>query len=135
MTVVDTSVWVDFRRGIYSDQTNWLLENMGDPTISLMDLTLCEVLQGESTDATFEDARRALVQLAVHSTSGIELAVDSAVHYRILRRRGITIRSTIDCLIATFCIRGGHFLLHNDRDFDPFEKHLGLKVIHPQAER
>jgi hypothetical protein len=131
VTVVDTSVWVDFRRGIYSDQTNWLLENMGDPTISLTDLTLSEVLQGESTDATFEDARRALLQLVVHSTCGTELAIESAAHYRFLRRRGVTIRSTIDCLIATFCIREGHALLHNDRDFEPFEKHLGLKVIHP----
>lgn len=131
MTVVDTSVWVDFRRGVYNTQTSWLLNNLGDPTISLTDLSLCEVLQGERTNDTFEDARAVLLQLTVHSTCGPDLAVASAAHYVSLRKRGVTIRSTIDCLIATFCIRGGHFLLHNDRDFDPFEKHLGLKVIHP----
>jgi predicted nucleic acid-binding protein len=131
VTVVDTSVWIDFRRGVLNKQTKWLLENMGDPGISLTDLTLSEVLQGESTEAAFEEARRALLHLVVHSTGGAELAIESANHYRMLRKRGATIRSTIDCLIATFCIRGGHFLLHNDRDFDPFEKHLGLKVIRP----
>lgn len=131
MTVVDTSVWVDFFRGTHNAQTNWLLENLGNPTISLTELSLCEILQGERTEAAFEDVCKALLQLTVHPTCGTELAVESATCYFHLRRRGITIRSSIDCLIATFCIRGGHFLLHNDRDFDPFEKHLGLKVIRP----
>lgn len=128
--VVDTSVWVDFFRGTYNPQTHWLLNNPGDPTIGLTDLSLCEVLQGERMDASFDEARRTLLQLTVHSTGGVELAVQSAANYGFLRRRGITVRSTIDCLIATFCIREGYLLLHNDRDFDPFETHLGLKVLH-----
>jgi len=129
--VVDTSVWVDFIRGVYTPQTRWLLRNPGDPTLALTDLSLCEVLQGERTDASFQEIRATLLRLPVHSTCGVELAIQSAEHYRFLRQRGITIRSTIDCLIATFCIRGGHFLLHNDRDFGPFESHLGLRVLRP----
>jgi predicted nucleic acid-binding protein len=67
----------------------------------------------------------------VYATGGTELALAASDNYRFLRKRGITIRKTIDCLIATFCIREGHALLHRDRDFDPFEEHLGLKVVHP----
>jgi hypothetical protein len=112
-------------------QAEWLDENLTDGTIGLTDLSLCEVLQGERTPGSFEELRSALLELTVLTTGGVELATESAANYRFLRRRGVTIRSTIDCLIATFCIREGHQLLHSDRDFDPFEKHLGLKVIHP----
>jgi hypothetical protein len=129
--VVDTSVWVDFLRNLHTAQTEWLDENLDDPDIGLTDLSFCEVLQGERTDASFEQVRRALLEFTVYSTGGTELAVESAAHYRFLRRHGVTIRTTVDCLIATFCIRQGHHLLHNDRDFDPFERHLGLKVIYP----
>ncbi len=69
--------------------------------------------------------------MSVLSSGGVEIAVAAAENYRILRTKGITVRKTIDCLIATFCIREGHELLHRDRDFDPFEMHLGLQVIHP----
>ncbi len=131
MIVVDTSVLVNFFRGFHNPQTEWLLRNFLDPQIGLTDLSFCEVLQGELTDASFEEVRTALSHFSIHAAGGAELAVASAAHYRSLRRRGVTIRSTIDCLIATFCIREGHSLLHNDRDFDPFEKHLGLKVIRP----
>ncbi len=131
MILVDASVWIDFFRNIHTAEAEWLDENLEDPDIGLTDLSLCEVLQGERTDGSFEEVRRALLELSVLSTGGSELAAESATHYRFLRSRGITVRSTIDCLIATFCIREGHFLLHNDRDFDAFEKHLGLKVIRP----
>lgn len=131
MIVVDTSVWIDFLRNFDTSQTEWLDEHLGNPEIGLTDLSLCEVLRGEPADRDFHDVRNSLLQFTVHSTCGIELAVYSAENYRLLRQRGITIRSTIDCLIATFCIRGEHFLLHSDRDFEPFERHLGLKVIHP----
>lgn len=131
MIVVDSSVLVDFFRGVQNAQTNWLLANFEDPDLAITDLSLCEVLQGERTEVSFERARTSLLDFDVHSTGGIELATQSAANYRSLRSHGITIRSTIDCLIATFCIREGHFLLHNDRDFEPFEEHLGLKVLHP----
>ena len=129
MIVVDTSVLVNFFRGFHNAQTDWLLANFMDPDVALTDLSLCEVLQGELSEASFEEVKAALSHFTVHHAGGAELAMASAAHYRMLRRRGITIRSTIDCLIATFCIREGHRLLHNDRDFEPFEKHLGLKVI------
>lgn len=131
MIVVDTSVLVDFFRGVLNLQTAWLLKNFDDPDVGITDLSLCEVLQGERKDSEFDRVKSALLELTVHMAGGMELATESATNYRFLRMRGVTVRSTIDCLIATFCIREGHHLLHNDRDFDPFEKHLGLKVIHP----
>ena len=78
----------------------------------------------------FKVARQALLQFAIYTTGGIDLAIKSAQNYRQLRRRGITVRKTIDCLIATFVIESGFSLLHSDRDFDPFELYLGLDVIH-----
>jgi hypothetical protein len=61
----------------------------------------------------------------------VDLAMQSAENYRSLRRKGVTVRSTVDCLIATFCIEDGHQLLHRDRDFDLFEQHMRLHVLHP----
>ena len=129
MIIVETSVWVDFFRGVRTRQTTWLLENLGQPVLGLTDLTYCEILQGQRTDASFEQLRYSLQQVGVHPTGGVELAEAAARNYRALRRKGVTIRTTIDCLIATFCLREGHTLLHSDRDFTPFEQHLGLKVM------
>jgi predicted nucleic acid-binding protein len=87
------------------------------------------VLQGYRRQQDFEVARRALLQFPVYTIGGTEIAIQSAENYRALRHRGITVRKTIDCLIATFVIERGFSLLHSDRDFDPFEAHLGLDVI------
>jgi predicted nucleic acid-binding protein len=94
---------------------------------------LCEVLQGLSTEAEAARVLRHLRRFDIFETGGIELASDSARNYRFLRSRGRTVRKTIDCLIATFCLREGHMLLHHDRDFEPFEELLGLIVVHPAA--
>jgi hypothetical protein len=97
----------------------------------LCDLILCEILQGMQSDA---DAASVLAQMSsfdLLETGGMDLAVESARNYRRLRARGHTVRKTIACLIATLCLREGHELLHNHRDFDPFEAMLGLGVIHP----
>ena len=94
-------------------------------------MILCEVLQGFREEWKFERVASELRLLPILSLGGEDLAVASARNYRLLRSKGITIRKTIDCLIATFCIEHGHQLLHRDRDFDPFETHLGLRVIHP----
>ncbi|MGA7315728.1 MAG: hypothetical protein WBX22_17330 [Silvibacterium sp.] len=72
-----------------------------------------------------------LLNCEVFATGGVELAVASARNYRTLRALGHAVRKTVDGLIATFCLDPGHALLHRDRDFDPFEKHLGLRVVHP----
>jgi predicted nucleic acid-binding protein len=97
----------------------------------LLDLTVCEVLQGVSTDAAAARVLRALRRFEIFDTGGIALAVAAARNYRSLRARGRTVRKTIDCLIATFCLEHSHTLLHCDRDFDPFEDVLGLQVVHP----
>lgn len=79
--------------------------------------------------------RSLLTRLLVLPTGGSDLAVAAAANYRLLRNRGITVRAGLDCLIATYCILNQHSLLHNDRDFDAFEKHLGLRVVHPEIRR
>ena len=129
MIIVETTVWVDFFRDAPSPHTAWLNRNALDPNLALTDLTLCEVLQGIRTDSFFESTRALLQKVGVYSTGGADLAAEAAEHYRFLHRRGITVRKTIDCLIATYCIRENHDLLHHDRDYDGFEKYLGLRVI------
>jgi predicted nucleic acid-binding protein len=131
VTIVDTTVWVDLFRGTRNEHTAWIRRNLGDPNFSLTDLILCEVLQGLRQDALHDVAREQLLAFDVHPTGGIEIALAAATNYRFLRKRGITVRKTIDCIIATYCIQEDHDLLHYDRDFDPFEQYLGLRVIHP----
>jgi len=129
--IVDTTVWIDYFRGTTTPETDWLDRNLLRHRLGLTDLILCEVLQGVTDDTVFEQVRRELLKLEVFPTGGTALALAAATHYRTLRAQGHTVRRTIDCLIATFCLQNGHALLHNDRDFDPFEQTLGLIVIHP----
>ncbi len=131
MTIVDTSVWVDLLRGTETLQTVWLGSVLKQKKLGLTDLIFCEVLQGIDNESDLQATERSLFRFEIFTTGGTALAAASAGHYQFLRRRGRTIRRTIDCLIATFCITEGHSLLHHDRDFDAFEEHLGLKVIHP----
>lgn len=129
MIVVDSSVWIDYFNGRASGETavlDWLLATerplMGD-------LILTEVLQGFRSDLDFHRARRHLEKLEIRAMVGRDIAIAAARNFRTLRARGVTVRKTIDTLIATFCIVENHVLLHSDRDFDPFEDHLGLRVI------
>ena len=131
MVIVDTTVWIDYLAGTVNSQTSWLDREMERQRLGLTDLNLCEVLQGVRDAGTFAQVRRDLSRFHVFHTGGMDLAIAAAQNYRSLRARGHTIRKTIDCLIATFCLRQGHGLLHRDHDFDPFEKHLGLRVVHP----
>jgi len=131
MVIVDTTVWIDYLSGAATPEVEWLDREVTQRRLGLLDLIVCEILQGLSTD---EEATRVLRQLRrfeIFETGGLELAVAAAHNYRQLRQRGRTVRKTIDCLIATFCLRGGHALLHVDRDFDAFENQLGLEVVHP----
>jgi predicted nucleic acid-binding protein len=130
MWIVDSSVWIDYFGGKVTPQTDLLHGALGWQAIGLGDIILCEVLQGYRRQQDFDAARRALLQFPVYSIGGTEIALKSAESYRTLRRQGITVRKTIDCLIAAFVIERGFTLLHSDRDFDPFEKHLGLRVAH-----
>jgi predicted nucleic acid-binding protein len=130
MVIVDTTVWIDYLGGANNRETAWLDRELGQQPFGLVDLILCEVLQGIRADTAFNQVRKDLLKFEIFDSGGAEIAIASARNYRSLRTQGITIRKTIDCLIATCCIRDGHALLHRDRDFDPFEKHLGLRVIH-----
>jgi predicted nucleic acid-binding protein len=131
MVIVDTTVWIDYLAGTVNDHTSWLDRELGRQRLGLTDLILCELLQGIRTDAAFAQVQRDITKFHVFETGGVDLAVTAARNYRWLRRRGYTVRKTIDCLIATFCIDAGHWLLHRDHDFNPFEKHLGLRVLQP----
>lgn len=131
MVIVDTTVWIDYLNGIATPESEWLDRETARRRLGLLDLMVCEILQGLATD---DDAARVLRQLRrfeIFETGGVELAAAAARNYRQLRQRGRTVRKTIDCLIATFCLREGHTLLHADRDFDAFEELLHLQVVHP----
>lgn len=129
MVIVDTTVWVDYLRGVGNPESDWLDREAGNIRLGLTDLILCEVLQGVRHDAEFERVRRGLLEFEVFETGGEEIAVAAARNFRAIRKKGRTIRKTIDCLIATFCLLNGHSLLHRDRDYCHFEELLGLSVV------
>ena len=131
MVIVDTTVWVDYFRGISNAETDWLDAELDRQRLGVTDLIVCEVLQGVRDEDTATDVERQLLKLEMLASGSIDLAREAARNYRTLRNRGHTVRKTIDCLIATFCIRERHSLLHRDRDFDPFERFLQLSVIRP----
>jgi len=131
MVIVDTTVWIDYFRAISNPETEWLDGELERQRLGLTDVILCEVLQGVRDEGTAVEVERQLRKLHVFQSGGVELASDAARNYRLLRSRGRTVRKTIDSLIATFCIREQHALLHRDRDFDPFEQLLELAVVHP----
>jgi predicted nucleic acid-binding protein len=130
VVIVDTTVWVDYLNGINTPEVEWFDRESERQRLGLLDLTVCEVLQGVSTDAAAARVLRTLRRFEIFDTGGIALAEAAARNYRHLRARGRTVRKTIDCLIATFCLEHSHALLHCDRDFDPFEDVLGLEVVH-----
>ncbi|HCZ49083.1 MAG TPA: VapC toxin family PIN domain ribonuclease, partial [Gammaproteobacteria bacterium] len=129
MILVDTSVWVDFLRERPTPEAEWLDRNLGVEGLVVGDLILAEVLQGFKEDRGFNEAKRLLARLDQVDICGAALAVEAAQNYRRLRRAGITVRGTVDVLIATRCLVDGLRLLHSDRDFDGFERHLGLQVV------
>lgn len=131
MVIVDTTVWVDYFHGVENPETEWLDTELDRQRLGLTDIILCELLQGVRDDGAAKEIERSLLKLAVFETGGVALAREAARNCRALRSRGHTVRKTIDCLIATFCVREQHSLLHRDRDFDAFEEVLGLSVIHP----
>jgi predicted nucleic acid-binding protein len=131
MVIVDTTVWIDYLRGAENPETRWLDGELQRQRLGLTDLILCEVLQGIRDQGTFAQVQVNLLKFQVFQTGGSVLAVAAAQNYRRLRQRGYTIRKTIDCLIATFCLEAEHELLHRDHDFDSFEELLGLQVVHP----
>ncbi len=130
MVIVDTTVWIDYLRGTENPEASWLVRQLKWQSLGLTDLILCEVLQGIRDPRTLAEIRDDLLRFHVFHAGGTALAIAAAENYQILRARGHTVRKTIDCLIATFCLEAGHELLHRDRDFDVFEKVLGMRVVH-----
>jgi predicted nucleic acid-binding protein len=127
--LVDSSVWIDYLRGTASPQAEKLDTLLGTVPLAIGDLILTEVLQGCATDREFNAVKRTLSSLHTVNLGGLELAIEAAKNFRKLRALGFAVRKTIDTVIATRCIMDGMELLHSDRDFDPFEKHLGLRCV------
>ena len=127
MILVDSSVWIDYFRGIQSPQTDRLYALLGNEPIATGDLVLAEVLQGFGTPQDFNQGKKLLTSLPIIELVGADIAIQAANNFRTLRTLGITVRKTIDTLIATSCIEKGLALLYSDKDFDPFVEHLGLE--------
>jgi hypothetical protein len=129
MILIDSSVWIDYFNGNKTVQTDWLDAALGETPIVIGDLILTEVLQGFQSDKDFKIARDILLRIPFVPMGGRELALESAMNYRLLRKKGVTVRKTIDVMIGTFCIHYRLPLLHDDRDFDPMVMFLGMEVI------
>lgn len=131
MILVDSSVWIDYFRGHLTPHTIRLDSLLTSDQIVVGDLILVEVLQGFRTDREFSRAKSLLTSLLIIDLGGQASAIQAAVHFRALRSIGITVRKTIDTVIATRCIADDLPLLYSDRDFDPFVAHLGLRSALP----
>ncbi len=131
MILVDSSVWIDYFRGTPTPQAEKLDSLLGSEPVMTGDLVLTEVLQGFGSEHDFNQARKLLTSLVVVDLVGQDIAIQAARNCRALRALGITVRKTIDTVIATRCIASGLTLLYSDRDFDPFVQHLGLRSALP----
>ncbi len=126
MIIVDSSVWIDYFNGKDLPEVTKLDELLETELLGIGDLILAEVLQGFRQDSDYRKAKQLLTSLTVFEMLGADAAINSADNFRTLRKKGLTVRKTIDVAIATFCIDNGHSLLFSDRDFLPFVEHLGL---------
>lgn len=131
MILVDSSVWIDYFRGTATPQAEKLESLLGTEPIATGDLILTEVLQGFVSDRDFNQARKLLTSLVVVDLAGQDIAIQAAKNFRALRALGVSVRKTIDTVIATRCIESGLPLLYSDRGFDPFVEHLGLRSALP----
>ena len=129
MILIDTSVWIDYFNGLASPHTRKVNEVLGNREIIVTDLVMTEILQGFRSPKDFEATLKVLEAFRFEPIGGRDVAVQAARNFAYLRSLGFTIRKTIDTIIATKCIMSGFELLHNDRDFIPFEKHLGLRAV------
>ena len=127
MIFVDSSVWIDYFTGKNTPEAEKLDSLLGEEPIAIGDLVLTEVLQGFRADKDFRKAKELLMSLTVVNILDTTIALKSAANFRALRKRGVTVRKTVDTIIATYCIENRLPLLHSDKDFRPFHKHLKLK--------
>ena len=133
MILVDSTVWIDYFRSADTPQVALLDSYFGSSRVAVGDLIAAEVLQGVRDEREFKLVKKTLDAFEHVDLVGYDLAVRASENYRLLRDRGVTIRKTIDTLIATYCIENGMTLLHADRDFVPFVRHLGLRVAYSEA--
>jgi predicted nucleic acid-binding protein len=133
MVVVDTTVWIDYVHGLDTPHTNALDNELLRNQVVTGDLLITEFLQGFRSGKDYEAAKGIMDSLIYYDMLGKYIAIQSAVNFRLLRRNGVTIRKTIDVIIGTFCIEHDFPLLHNDRDFEPMEKYLGLRIYKTDA--
>ena len=133
MILVDSSVWIDYFRGAATPQTDKLDALLGTEPVATGDLILTEVLQGFVSDRDFNQARKLFDSLDIIDLGGRDIAIQAARNFRVLRGLGVTVRKTIDTIIATRCIESRLTLLYSDRDFDPFVTHLGLSSALPNV--
>ena len=131
MIVVDSSVWIDFLNGRNAPHVEQLRAIMGAEQVIVGDLMLCEVLQGLDDERTAREVEGLMRRFEIVPMAGDAIAVTAARNFRSLRRRGITVRKTIDLLIGTWCIENRQPLLHNDSDFRPMARYLGLIELTP----
>ena len=129
MILVDTSVWIDYFNGTENWQTTYLDQALTELTVLMGDIILAELLQGFKKDLDYQQAKDALNHLECVVLGGKEIAVKSAINFRFLKSKGITIRKTVDMLIGTCCLESDIALLHNDRDFDQIARFLPLKIV------
>jgi predicted nucleic acid-binding protein len=141
MLLIDSSVWIDHLRGVHTRETAILgrllaslepeLHDHNGPSADLLigDLVLCEVLRGIPDPREHAAVKDVLLSFDVVTIGGVALALEAADRYRALRRRGVTVRKTIDLLIGTYCIVNHCVLLHSDRDFDAMTRYLGLHAL------
>ena len=128
MIVADTSAWIDYVKGVSAAHTDVLDSELVRNRIITGDLIIAEFLQGFRDEKEYQEAKQMMDSLEYRDLVGRDIAVAASQNYRILRRNGITVRKTIDVIIATFCIQNDLELIHNDRDFDGMEEALGLRV-------
>ena len=133
MILIDSSVWIDYFRGQSNRQTQLLDSLLGKEPLAVGDLILTEVLQGFTSEREFNQARRLMSSLVMVELGGQDVAAQAAKNFRTLRARGVTVRKTIDVVIATRCIANQMPLLFGDRDFEPFVQYLGLIPALPEA--
>jgi predicted nucleic acid-binding protein len=133
LILVDSSVWIDYFRSADTPQVALLDSMFGQTPIAVGDLIAAEVLQGVRDEREFNWVKKTFELFAHVDLCNYGLALKASENYRLLQSKGVTIRKTIDTLIATRCIEGDLTLLHADRDFAPFVKHLGLRVAYSEA--
>ena len=132
MILVDSSVWIDYFNGIPTWQTDLLDNYLSNVPIVIGDLILTEVLQGFKSNKDYETAKAFLSDLPFRQMGGYDVAIQSAENYRLLRKAGVTVKKTIDVIIATFCIIEELTLLHDDRDFNPMATCFSLRTFTPR---